>query len=430
MARKGETVVAVDFGARAVRVLIAEQMGDGSVRYRGDGSSPSRGCVRQGQIQNQSMAQKALRTALEEARKKAGTGLPSLFCGITAETVRSVIQEGRVPLESGVTELEHLDMARYNAEQASLNPGTRNICPVSSQEWYVDNTRVSEPLGIRGSVLLARLHFAQIPTVVEDNLRACVESQNRMVEDFVYTPIAAALGCLTPEDMQLGVAVVDLGHSGMGISVYRNLSIMGTATLDCGAAHIINDMSAGLKVPFDEAADILREYGVSKRSIMNLRQDADVEDTASAAAASEGTMVKLKNPVSGAPDRVPRKLVDLIVYERCNEIAENIAKFLRQHRLGPLLARGIVLTGGGANIHNFDLLLEAVCGINVRVGLPEGMDSMPQHFNAPENTPLVGIVRHGLDYRAAVRSGLIDQRGSVMGKKLRRVFKGIRETFF
>ena len=282
MGRKGELVAAADFGARYVRVLIAERTADGSLRYRGDGASPSRGCVRHGQIQNQHDAQRALRAALEEARKKSGAQAQALFCGITSEAARSVVQEGGVPLNKGVVELEHLDSARANAAQNALSPGCYAITSTSSQEWQVDGTRVIEPLGMHGSVLKAKIHVANIPSVAADNLRACIDSQKRILEDFVYQPIAAALGCLSSEDMQLGAAVVDVGHSGIGIAAYHDMSILGTAYIPQGTVLMVNDLSAGLKVRFDEAGEILQEYGVSRLLLDQLQQEGGT-DTAHAA---------------------------------------------------------------------------------------------------------------------------------------------------
>ena len=431
MGRKGELVAAADFGARYVRVLIAERTADGSLRYRGDGASPSRGCVRHGQIQNQHDAQRALRAALEEARKKSGAQAQALFCGITSEAARSVVQEGGVPLNKGVVELEHLDSARANAAQNALSPGCYAITSTSSQEWQVDGTRVIEPLGMHGSVLKAKIHVANIPSVAADNLRACIDSQKRILEDFVYPPIAAALGCLSSEDMQLGAAVVDVGHSGIGIAAYHDMSILGTAYIPQGTVLMVNDLSAGLKVRFDEAGEILQEYGVSRLLLDQLQQEGGT-DTAHAAPPppdADSPRVKLKSPVNGAPDMVSRRLVDEIIFARAQELAEEIARFLNRHRMNQMLARGIVLTGGGAEIRTFAALLETVSRLPVRVGNPEGLDGMPTYYNTPANAPITGIVRHGLEYYDALRSGRVTRANSPLAGRIRYLWEKFRELF-
>ena len=431
MGRKGELVAAADFGARYVRVLIAERTADGSLRYRGDGASPSRGCVRHGQIQNQHDAQRALRAALEEARKKSGAQAQALFCGITSEAARSVVQEGGVPLNKGVVELEHLDSARANAAQNALSPGCYAITSTSSQEWQVDGTRVIEPLGMHGSVLKAKIHVANIPSVAADDLRACIDSQKRILEDFVYQPIAAALGCLSSEDMQLGAAVVDVGHSGIGIAAYHDMSILGTAYIPQGTVLMVNDLSAGLKVRFDEAGEILQEYGVSRLLLDQLQQEGGT-DTAHAAPPppdADSPRVKLKSPVNGAPDMVSRRLVDEIIFARAQELAEEIARFLNRHRMNQMLARGIVLTGGGAEIRTFAALLETVSRLPVRVGNPEGLDGMPTYYNTPANAPITGIVRHGLEYYDALRSGRVTRANSPLAGRIRYLWEKFRELF-
>jgi cell division protein FtsA len=70
--------------------------------------------------------------------------------------------------------------------------------------------------------------------------------------------------------------------------------------------------------------------------------------------------------------------------------------------------RGIVLTGGTAAIQNQAMLAESIFQVPARVGLPDGIDVLPQPVNTPEFVPLVGVVRHGFAYRAALRSGRIE----------------------
>ncbi|MCC6145470.1 MAG: hypothetical protein IT368_16815, partial [Candidatus Hydrogenedentes bacterium] len=222
MARKAEVVGAVDFGAREVRVLIARRDDDGTIRILGHGTAPGRGCVSQGVIQDLGAAQIALKTALMAAEKEARVRVPEVFCGVNGRNVETYIREGNVKLEAEVVELSHMEEALDIASRDLLAPGKSLISSVTAQEWYVDDLRVIDPVGIRGNVLKTRVHFACLPTVIEDNLHACVESQDREIEDIVFLPLAAALGCLTPEDMELGVAVLDMGRSTTGLAVYRD----------------------------------------------------------------------------------------------------------------------------------------------------------------------------------------------------------------
>ncbi|MBI1320022.1 MAG: cell division protein FtsA [Candidatus Hydrogenedens sp.] len=430
MARRGDIVGAVDFGSRDVRVLIGQKGYDGAITILGHGMAPGRGCVMQGVIQDHGAAQRALKQALVMAEKEAGTKVPKLICGMNGSTVESHIREGRAQLDKESVDLRHMEEALEMASRNILAPGKKVCSSISSQEWYVDDMRVSDPIGIRGSVLKTRVHFALLPSVIEDNINTVVESQGREVEDVIYVPIAGAMGCLTPEDMELGVCVVDMGRSTCGISIYRDRRILQTHSFEWGGFHITRDVAAGLQISFEEALELILEYGIAE-SLLRQMSDSNVyqlEGTTGRAFAAEREQtahIKLKSAVRGAPSVADRYDLEMIIFERAKELMNAIYDHLdRKNHLDNLI-RGIVLIGGSAGINNMDALATSVFQAPARVGVPDGIDVLPPHVASPEWVPGVGMLKHGFDYRDAVRSGRIErQRGFVGG-----IFHGIGGFF-
>ncbi|HDP33973.1 MAG TPA: cell division protein FtsA, partial [Candidatus Hydrogenedentes bacterium] len=349
MAKKGELIAAVDFGSRAVRVIITRRTPDGQTRILGYGVEPTRGCIRFGAVQDLNAAIQAFRAALTAARKMAGVNIYALYCGIHGAKIRSGVSEGKAQIENKIIKPEHLETARENAATAASDIDVRLLSSIMSEEWTVDGVRVANPVGMRGAVLKGRMHFAHLPIFVENNLRACIEAQGLVIEDFVFMPLAAASGCLTCEDMQLGAAVIDLGATSAGIAVYANNGIIAATAHNWGSGFIINDVAAGLKVSFEEATELVLEYGLSEYRIQMLNRNSSRTDAdRKPAAASQNAPIKLTRTVTGAPSTAPRSELDAIVFERSAEIADKVCRFLKEHQLLDRLARGIVLTGGGA----------------------------------------------------------------------------------
>ena len=411
MAKRGEIIGAVDFGSQAVRVLIARQGDEGGIQIVGHGEHASRGCVSQGVIQYLNAAQLALKRALAAAEKEAGTKVASLFCGVNGKNVDTYIREGNVQLDKEVVELHNLEEALDQASRDILAPGKRVLSSITSQEWYVDDLRVADPIGFRGSVLKTRVHFAQLPSAIEDNLVTCIESQGRELEDVVFMPLAAALGCLTPEDMELGVAVMDMGRTTTGVSLYRERRILATRSFEWGGFHITRDVAAGLQVSFEEANDLILEYGLSDELIRTQSDDQDtlpLRPLRGGQTQERSAHIKLKSAVRGAPTVVERRQLDMIIFERSKELMSKVNQYFESRGLAKNLVRGIVLTGGAASIKNQEQLAEAIFQVPARVGLPDGIDVLPQQVNVPEFVPLVGVLRHGFEYRAAAKSGRIE----------------------
>ncbi len=431
MSRKGEVVGAVDFGSREVRVLIARRAGDGAIQIIGHGSAPSRGCVSQGVIQDMSAAQMALKRALGDAEKEAGVRVPALFCGINGKNVETCVREGSVKLDKGAVELAHLEEALETAARDAFTVGKRPISSVTSQEWYVDDLRVSDPLNIRGNVLKVRVHFALLPSLIEDNLLNCIESQNRELEDVVFLPLAAGLGCLTPEDIDLGVAVLDMGRSTTSLAVYRERRILATQCFDWGGFHVTRDVSAGLQISFEEATELIALYGQSARMIkMEASKEEGLEAHCEPEESDRDASIKLKSAVRGAPNIVPRSELDMIVFERSKELLAKVKQHMNARGLMKHVVRGFVLTGGTATMKNQAALAEVVFQAPARVGLPVGIDVLPQPVNTPEWVPIVGVIRHGFAFRDALRSGRIPVSRGLLSRIVRMLAALIRRYFF
>lgn len=423
---RSEIVGAVDFGSREVRVVVARKDDDGSIQIMGQGTAPGLGCVSQGVIQDLNAAQVALKSALSGAERDARIHVTSLFCGINGKNVETFIREGNVRLEREVVEVQHLEEAQDIASRDILEAGKRIVSSIAAQEWYVDDLRVIDPLGISGQVLKTRIHFARIPSVIEDNIVQCIESQRRELEDIIFMPLASAMGCLTPEDRELGVAVLDMGRTTTGLSVYRDRRIMGTACFEWGGYHLTRDVAAGLQISFEEADELILEYGISHEYIGML--DAS-RDGISRILRNAATPIKLKTSVHGVSSVVERDELDMIIYERAHELMNKTHQYLTSRGLTKHLIRGVVLTGGSSSIQNCAKLAESVFQVPCRAGLPTGVEIAATNARGPEFSGVIGVARHGFDYRLATRSGRISFRGPV-AHSAKRIGEAFRKYFF
>ena len=147
-------------------------------------------------------------------------------------------------------------------------------------------------------------------------------------------------------------------------------------------------------------------------------------------------LVKGRDAKTGLPNEVTISSTEMLdAFKRpARQIVDEVLAVL-EHSSPELVAdiaqTGIVLTGGGAEIRNFAPLLEAVCRLPVRIGTPEGLEGMPTYYNTPANAPITGIVRHGLEYYDALRSGrVIPRGGSPLAGRIRYYWEKIRELFF
>src|SRR5207253_893727 len=109
--------------------------------------------------------------------------------------------------------------------------------------------------------------------VAGKNLVKCCNRAGLHVRDVLGGPLAAGEAVLTPEERELGVALVDLGAGTTSVSVVHAGAIRHTAVLPVGGGHVTNDLAAALRTPFGEAERLKQRHGSA------LVQTASVEQT-------------------------------------------------------------------------------------------------------------------------------------------------------
>ncbi|MFA7692961.1 MAG: cell division protein FtsA [Candidatus Hydrogenedentes bacterium] len=401
MAAKSEVVAAVDFGSREIRVLIGRHFANGITKILGYGSAPSDGYVEFGAIQDAAAAELAFKSALRDAKQMANARIFKIYCGLQGETLHSRRYEGKAPIENGVVKPEHLAKVRDNAAIGLNAPDKLPVSCIMSEEWKVDNMPVVDPLDMKGSALQGNIRFIQLPVFLENNLRSCVEKQGIEIADFVFMPIAAAYGCLTREDKQIGAAVVNMGKSCTGITTFLNGSIVDVTTRPFSSGLIISDVAAGLKTTFEEAAELVHEYGINRNQFD--KNNAVPDYNPDAIKDEDKVIIKLNQTATGEPATADRAYLEFIIALRAKELGEEINKYLEAKKLTKMLARGIVITGGGALIENQDMVIQQECGLDTRIGVPIGYDEIPEAINKPDWSPVAGVLNYAVAQRRVNR---------------------------
>jgi len=410
-ARTRETpILAVDFGSSSVRVAAASIAPNERVQVQYMGEAPTSGAIENGIIQDRRNAVDVFNRAVYSALGRTGHRPVEVFASAAFLEKASIIKDGRVQIQDGVVTGELLEEAREAAKQQCLEPAMCCLRSLTAEEWKIDDQRVANPIGIRGNVLRTRLHFTQIPMMAVENIRTLIESAGFQLEDLVFAPIAAALGCITDEDKIMGVAVVDLGMKHTSLAVYQGRSLQGACTSDMGTELIIRDLMAITNCHENEARKLLFEYGLIHAPLDAEENTMDaainsVEDLPSIRRHSQDrTAVKIH---TGTRD-IDRATISSVISARVEEILRKIlSNVLNDPAQRLSLNRGITLTGGGANIPRIADFVAAQYKLPVRIGLPLEMQGWLPSLQTPTYTPLAGIIAHAAHYEKDRADGLL-----------------------
>ena len=342
MRKKQNVVVGLDIGTTTISVVIAEPRLEGKTEIIGFGTSPSRG-LRKGVIINIEATVGAIAAALQQAEKMAGTEVSSAYASLSGSHIKGINSNGIVGIKN--REVRATDVERVvEAAKAVAIPLDREILHVLPQEFIVDKQDgIKEPLGMAGVRLEAHVHIITGAISSAQNVVKCANRCGLTINDLTVSPLASARAILSPEEQELGVAIIDIGGGTSDLMVFYGGAIRHTASLPIGGNHITNDIAAGLRTPIAAAEKIKCVYGTALANLVSRNDTIEVPSTG---------------------NRDPRVLSKLVLAEiiepRVMELFGLLQKEIARAGVEDMLTSGIVLTGGGANLAGIAQVAEQV----------------------------------------------------------------------
>ena len=98
-----------------------------------------------------------------------------------------------------------------------------------------------------GTRLEVNVHVITCASTAAQNTVTCVNRAGLEVIDTVLTQLSAAEACLTPDEKELGVALVDIGGGTTDLAIFEKGSLWHTAVLQVGGEHFTNDVAVALR---------------------------------------------------------------------------------------------------------------------------------------------------------------------------------------
>lgn len=371
-------VTAVDIGSSKVCALIAEPGEDGVLRILGSGQRESRG-VKRGYIADMERTEGAIREAVEQAERIAGTNVENVFVGYSAGGLVSTVAS--VEVEIGGHRVEKADIdALLLAGRNSIDPEGRMVLHALPALYTLDGLEgVKKPLGLHADRLAVDIHVLSAEVAPVRNLDLCVRSAHLGVQAIVASPVAAGKAVLSEEERELGVALVELGAGVINVSVFAGGMLVGLKSIPAGGIDITDDIASAFGTRRAEAERMKCFYGSATTSP---RDNHDMIELKPMGGTEEGTEAS----------RITRAQLIAVIRQRLDHMMSDIEKALKELGFAGPFGRQVVLTGGGSELKGIADYAQGVLGRAVRVGRPH-MPGLPEAHSGPGFATLAGLAQ-------------------------------------
>jgi cell division protein FtsA len=373
MQENSRYAVGIDIGTTTVRCVVAHIDGTtGTPTIVGVGSAANSG-MRKGTVVTLNGPAQAIDEALGEAERMSGYQVNEATMSINGTHIVSTHADGMIAVGAADHEITHDDLARID-EVATIGkiPANREILDVVPHAYKLDGQdNIKDPLGMIGTRLEVDAHVVSALTPHLVNLQKAAESAKVIPRSVIVAGIGAARAVLGEQQLENGVALVDIGGATTNIAIYEEGDLQYLAVLPLGGINITNDLAIGLKTD-PEIAEIVKTQHASGM----IRPD------------NAGISIKHAGEIFS----FETKDIDEIVEARLEEIFEAVQReFKRAGRAGKLPS-GIVLTGGTAQLKGIVDYAKEYLGLAARIGKTSGYGGVADNIEKPQFATAVGLM--------------------------------------
>ena len=355
-------IASVDLGTSKLAVCVARILGhDVQVIYYKE--TPSEG-IRYSYVNNPGKVENVLRDALSQAQQELKIKIQQVIVGLPRYYVRqenasasmdrtdpdNQIEEGEVrtlksmaleeyPLSDSKNEVIYGAVAQSFSTEDSLNELENDIVGMTSEKLE-GNFKV---------FIGSRRHSINIDNVFN--------SMGIAIAKKYFTPGITARAVLKEEQMENGVALIDIGAGVSSVTIFKGKIMRYYAAIPFGGNSITRDIKTECNFSFDLAENIKKAYGACMPGKLSALGEKSIQ-------------IVDENDEPTA--QVGVKYISEIITARMKEIIEALLYHIQAsgYASEDILRAGVVVTGGGAELVNCANYIKELSGYSVKVGYP------------------------------------------------------------
>lgn len=385
MNRENPVIVGLDIGTTKIAVIAGRKNEFGKLEILGFGRANSNG-VKHGQVLNIDETIKAVKSALDNClATNPNLDIKEVYVGVAGHHIKSLQTRGDIVRQDSENEITQKEIDQLIQDQyKTYIPAGDQIIDVIAQEFTVDNfPNIPNPIGYGGVKVGANFHIITGDKNAIRNINKSVNKAGLRSKDLVLQPLASSSAVMGQEDLEAGVAIVDIGGGTTDLAVFNEGILRHTAVIPFAGDNITSDIKTGLGVLKSQAEQMKIQFG-----------------SALADEAKSNAYITIPGLRGMPPKEISVKNLANIIQARMSEIMDFVTYHLKQVGLdNRQLNGGIILTGGGSQLKHLIQLTEYVTGLPARIGFPN------EHLAAGHITELakptystcIGLILKGYD---------------------------------
>lgn len=370
--------VAFDIGTSKIAAIAANISKLGEVKIISQVLHHSQG-FKSGIITNLEAAQESIVNAVYTLEKECDKSIKEATISISGSGVKSFYLNHQIKL--GNQPISKQDIKKLISKALSdFKVKDMEIIHYFPIEFMLDNANiVDNPIGMFAKELKCELHVIAANSLMLLNLTNCLAKCQIEVGGVVLSIYSSGLACLKKEEMELGCIIIEIGSTTTNFAVFFNNKIIYVGSVPVGSQHITADIAKLFSLSMDTAEKLKILYG---NTITGLDKD---------------NLIRIDEfePESGYDNDLTITLGKLssVIQPRVEEILLQVKEQYDRLKIDHLIAKKLVLTGGGACLQGLKHTAASVFQKQTRIAKPDILPGFAENYNPYTYASAIGAIK-------------------------------------
>ena len=376
-------IAAIDLGSSRISLGVAQVQGDNTQIIYFD-SVPSEG-VRTGAVFNPQRCGSKIRELLDKAEEELKIHIHQIVTNYPKYGAEQQLATGELPRTdpmSSITDeeldsLKNVSLDSYPLENSATQLIYGAVVQSFATEEYI-NAREDDVVGMISAKLFGNYKLFIGSKRTSDYIDAACNMAQIAISDKYFGPEVEGKAVLTIDEMENGVALINMGGGVTSVTVYHKGILRYYGAIPFGGRTITEDIRYESGFSESLAENIKLAFGACMPDKLQNLSDK---------------ILQVDCGEDIPPKNLSVKYLSEIVTARQKEILEAVLWHIQKSGLADNLRSGVVLTGGGCELVNTANLLKDISGYSVRIGAPRRFFTTGcEGLNSPAATTCAGLI--------------------------------------
>lgn len=376
-------IASVDLGTSKLAVCVA-RIQDQNVEVIYYKESPSLG-IRYSYVLIPGKVKEEVRKAISEAQQALRIKIQQVIVGLPRWYVRQETASAsmtRPEPDDLIQESEIKALKSMALESYPLEDSTKEVIYGAVAQSFSTEDSINEPendiVGMAAETLEGNFKVFIGNRRYSSNIDSVFNDLGIAIAKKYFTPGITAKAVLKSEQMENGVALIDIGAGVSSVTIFKDKIMRFYAAIPFGGNSVTNDIKSECNFSFELAENIKKAYGACMPNKLSSLGEKSIQ---------------IVDEDGNTTAQVSVKYISEIITARMKEIIEALLFRIQESGFASEedLRAGVVVTGGGAELVNCANYIKELSGYTVKVGRPRKLFSCEGCPEASETSAATSI---------------------------------------